>query len=69
MEKEKRCVGKRFKWVRGFFAASICKGGGRVTGYLGTLAALSLTPIRSLRHGLVRSHQSAHEDVAGFLRY
>ena len=35
----------------------------------GTLAALSLIPIHSLRHRLVRSRQSAHEDVAGFLRF
>ena len=35
----------------------------------GPLAALSLTPMHSLRHRLVRSRQSAHEDVLGFLRF
>ena len=35
----------------------------------GTLAGLSWTPMHSLRHRLVRSRQSAHEDVLGFLRF
>ena len=32
----------------------------------GTLAALSLTPMHSLRHRLVRSRQYASQDVLGF---
>ena len=35
----------------------------------GPLAALSLTPMHSLRHRLVRSRQYAEGDVAGFLRF
>ena len=35
----------------------------------GPLAALSLTPMHSLRHRLVRSRQYAYQDVAGFLRF
>ena len=35
----------------------------------GPAFSLSLTKVHSLRHRLVRSRQSAHEDVAGFLRF
>ena len=50
---------------------ALLKGVPRSCGYAieGPLATLSLTPIYSLRHRLVRSRQSTHEDVAGFLRF
>ena len=35
----------------------------------GPAFSLSLTPIHSLRHRLVRSRQYAYQDVAGFLRF
>ena len=49
----------------------VSKGLARLTrhGIEGTLAALSLTPIHSLTHRLVRARQYASGDVAGFLRF
>ena len=49
--------------------AAADKGGARVIKHeiAGPAFSLSLTPIHSLRHRLVRSRQSASQDVAGFL--
>ena len=55
----------------GLRAASRIRGWPRSCGYAiaGPLAALSLTPMHSLRHRLVRSRQYAFRGVAGFLRF
>ena len=57
---------------RGYInGARVYKGVGQVIKHeiAGTLAALSLTPMHSLRHRLVRSRQYAYSVALGFLRF